>query len=222
MGKTEQLDKLMEEWKQKHINNGYKHFISDGIVCEEKWNSQTTPRVCFFLKEAYTDEEGFDLTEYVQEPKKMWKKVAIWVQAIHNAFSGKIVEYNDGILRSNEKQAIETIAIVNIKKSDGEHQSNYEDLEKFAVDDKKELKKELEIIQPDIIVCGNNYSLLKEVLGDELNDGNVWDNLFTMWNNTLVINYYHPAVQYANRVNYYALTAICNAAIQKYHLDFKH
>lgn len=122
MGKTEQLDKLMEEWKKKHKNKGYKHFISDGIVCEEKWNSQATPRVCFFLKEAYTNEEEFDLTKHLhkENPWTMWKKTAIWTQAIHNAFSGKTVEYNDGILRANEKQAIESIAVVNIKKSNGE------------------------------------------------------------------------------------------------------
>ena len=29
---------------------------------------------------------------------------------------------------------------------------------------------------------------------------------------TLVIDYYHPAVHYPNRVNYYALMAICDVA----------
>ena len=33
---------------------------------------------------------------------------------------------------------------------------------------------------------------------------------------TLVIDYYHPAVHYPNRVNYYALMAICDVARKKY------
>ena len=33
---------------------------------------------------------------------------------------------------------------------------------------------------------------------------------------TLVLDYYHPAVHYPNRVNYYALMAICDVARKKY------
>ncbi len=33
-----------------------------------------------------------------------------------------------------------------------------------------------------------------------------------LWKDTLVLDYYHPAVHYPNRVNYYALMAICDVA----------
>ena len=171
----------MDYWQEKHINNGYKRFIRDGIVCEEKWEAQHTPRVCYFLKEAYTsNENGYNLVKDLHDcehPWTMWRKVAIWTQAIHNAFGGNICEYDE---------------------------------------DKMEIKHELEIIQPDIIVCGNNLSLLKLVLGEELQDDDAWDNMLAIWKDTLVINYYHPAVHYPNRVNYYALMAICDVARKKY------
>lgn len=70
----------------------------------------------------------------------------------------------------------------------------------------------MEIIQPDIIVCGNNLSLLKLVLGEELQNDDTWDNMLALWKDTLVLDYYHPAVHYPNRVNYYALMAICDVA----------
>ena len=111
---------------------------------------------------------------------------------------------------------IDRIAVVNVKKSNGGSKSEYEDLKKYALEDRLEIKRELEIIQPDIIVCGNNLSLLKLVLGEELQNDDTWDNMLALWKGTLVLDYYHPAVHYPNRVNYYALMAICDVARKKY------
>lgn len=119
-------------------------------------------------------------------------------------------------LRSKEKEIIDRIAVVNVKKSNGGSESEYEDLKKYALEDRLEIKRELEIIQPDIIVCGNNLSLLKLVLGEELQNDDTWDNMLALWKDTLVLDYYHPAVHYPNRVNYYALMAICDVARKKY------
>lgn len=143
-------------------------------------------------------------------------KVAIWTQAIYNAFNDNICEYDDEVLRSKEKEIIDRIAVVNVKKSNGGSESEYEDLKKYALEDRLEIKRELEIIQPDIIVCGNNLSLLKLVLGEELQNDDTWDNMLALWKDTLVLDYYHPAVHYPNRVNYYALMAICDVARKKY------
>lgn len=52
MSRETDIKLLMDNWEEKHKNNGYKRFIRDGIVCEEKWEAQHTPRVCYFLKEA--------------------------------------------------------------------------------------------------------------------------------------------------------------------------
>lgn len=37
MGKQADIELLMDSWKEKHRNKGYKRFIRDGIVCEEQW-----------------------------------------------------------------------------------------------------------------------------------------------------------------------------------------
>lgn len=219
MDKITNLEDLMNIWEATHKSQGYQRFIRDGIVCQEQWVSQSTPKVCFFLKEARTSNEaGYNLTKDLKEspPWRMWKKVAIWTQAVHDAFQGK-VEYNNERLRSNEKAAINSIAVVNVKKSNGNSSSDYNDLEKYTKDDRAKLKRELELINPDVIICGNNFSLLKKfVLKGELSCDNTEDNMIAMWKNTLIIDYYHPAVQYPNRVNYYALASICRTAIEKY------
>jgi hypothetical protein len=85
MSRETDIKLLMDNWEEKHKNNGYKRFIRDGIVCEEKWEAQHTPRVCYFLKEAYTsNENGYNLVEDLHDcerPWTMWRKVAIWTQA---------------------------------------------------------------------------------------------------------------------------------------------
>ena len=108
------------------------------------------------------------------------------------------------------------IAYVRVSTIEQNPGRQYEDLKKYALEDRLEIKRELEIIQPDIIVCGNNLSLLKLVLGEELQNDDTWDNMLALWKDTLVLDYYHPAVHYPNRVNYYALMAICDVARKKY------
>ncbi len=55
-----------------------------------------------------------------------------------------------------------------------------------------------------------------QALGEELQNDDTWDNMLALWKDTLVLDYYHPAVHYPNRVNYYALMAICDVARKKY------
>ena len=157
-----------------------------------------------------------DIEEIKGVLAEIWRLQRLWTQAIYNAFNDNICEYDDEVLRSKEKEIIDRIAVVNVKKSNGGSESEYEDLKKYALEDRLEIKRELEIIQPDIIVCGNNLSLLKLVLGEELQNDDTWDNMLALWKDTLVLDYYHPAVHYPNRVNYYALMAICDVARKKY------
>lgn len=49
----EELEILLENGKKEHEEKGYRKFISDGIVNYRKWENQSTPKVCYFLKEAY-------------------------------------------------------------------------------------------------------------------------------------------------------------------------
>ena len=141
-----ELEILLENWKKQHEKKGYRKFISDGIVNYDKWKNQSTPKVCYFLKEAYdTNENGFNLTKMLKEkePWSMWKKVAMWTQAIYNSFSENISDYSD----KNFQTTIQNIAVVNIKKSNGEKISNNEDLQQFINLDKERIKKEIELIK---------------------------------------------------------------------------
>lgn len=108
--------------------------------------------------------------------------------------------------------AVRQTAVVNVKKSNGLAESEGEDLWKYVHADKDLLKKEIELINPDIILCGYTFGMLSEVLGDELEMDGTADTMYAFWKNKLIIDYYHPACHYPNRVNYYALMTICRLA----------
>ena len=58
--------------------------------------------------------------------------------------------------------------------------------------------------------------MLSEVLGDELEMDGTADTMYAFWKDKLIIDYYHPACHYPNRVNYYALMTICRLAATKW------
>lgn len=214
-----ELEKLFDEWEKKHIEVGHKRFIRDGIVDEAWWlQEQNVPKICYFLKEARTEQEaGYNLVKdlYEYEPWKLWKRVAVWTQAIQSAFTEESA-YNEEWIKKNEHTVVKQIAVVNVKKSDGMAESEEEDLQRYLLEDKEKLKRELEIIKPDIIVCGYTFGMLKKVLGDELDVQHTSDTMYGFWKDTLIIDYYHPACHYPNRVNYYALMSICRMASREW------
>lgn len=213
-----ELDELFDLWEKEHEKDNYKRFIRDGIVDEKWWKEEhSIPKICFFLKEARSTEEHYVLTDELRErkPWRVWQRVAVWTQAIQLAFSGERA-YDEERIKLNSHEAIRQIAVVNVKKSDGLKESNYEDLMSFAEKDRKLLKKELEIINPDIIVCGYTFGMLKVVLEEEIEADKTGDTMYGFWKDKLVIDYYHPACHYPNRVNYYALMSICRMAEQEW------
>ena len=218
VAKTETaLDNLFKEWEYAHKRMGYERFIRDGIVSPKDWYEQSTPKICYLLKEAYTKGEGFNLAKALhdEDPWGMWKKVAVWTEAIFQAF-GNCCEYNQESITENSYDNMYRIAVINVKKSNGRHKSDYKDIGDYALADRDFLRKEIEIINPDIIVCGYTSHCLRTILGDNWRNNNTAMTLFGEWDGKLVVDYFHPASHYPSRINYYALMSICQLALKKY------
>ena len=212
-----EMESLFQEWEAAHKQKGYERFIRDGIVSPKDWYGQPTPKICYLLKEAYSKDKGYDLAKKLKNdnPWQMWKKVAVWTEAIFQAF-GDGKEYDQKRIQANIRQNINRIAVINVKKSNGQSKSNYKELKKCAIEDSSFLRRELDIINPDIIVCGYTSHCLRAILGDDWKNNKTDMTLFGEWNGKMVIDYYHPASKYPHRVNYYALMSICRLAIEKY------
>ena len=177
------LENLFDDWAKKHaeklsaaepylmpeIEEPYGGFVRDGIVNLESWKKQKV-RICFILNEAggrfdmehYPD--GFDLAAEWNEKgsfSKFMFKLCVWTKAIQDAF-GPPVTYKKAEVSKMRDDLIRSIAVVNIKKSDGQRRSDFERLFNFAVEDAEELRRELEILNPNIIICCENMKFLRE------------------------------------------------------------
>lgn len=215
--KKGRLDNLFTEWQAKHGLLGYENFIRDGIVDYEAWEAQETPKVCYLLKEAYVKDKPFhDLSKELSCALwGIWRhKIPFWTQGVYDAqvapkaFKPKMSE--------NERRGIiDRIAVVNIKKSNGNTSSDDNDLMKYVREDEELLRRELTIIEPDVIICGYTFHLARNVLeGMEVfptGDGK--------WRNSLVIDYYHPSNWHGaagnTEIHYYALREICRSELKR-------
>ncbi len=235
--KTEQ--ELFDLWKTKPVvNRSYiekdktipvviNHsdvFVSDGIVNEMVWNNNSdSPRILFVLKEAYGGENDWSLTDELQKKtpwSSIWRRVTEWTYGILNTTAEKIAKYEPDIISMEaDNKWLNRIAVINLKKSSGRSSSKQGEIEVYAAYDRLELKKQIEIIDADIIVCGSTFSVFNSLYDNKIKtENNYCDNWYYFTDeingkNTLVIDYYHPANYYPALLNYYGLVSIYHQAL---------
>ena len=246
------LEKLFDKWAEKHAKKlstaepysmtheaPFGGFVRDGIINPDKWKIQE-PKICFVMPEAggYDDLEkypdGHDLAAEWNERgcfTKLMFKFAVWIQAIYDAMFDP-VSYAKKPILDQKDDLMRAIAVVNLKKSDGQKKPNFENVHKFVNEDATELRKELELINPDIIICMNTFKSLvrsrpeedKEkpkrkreivIYKDELTKGS---KCAYRWEDKLIMDMWHPGApaQYPmtmNNLHYYTVREFVRAGI---------
>lgn len=213
--KTEK--ELFELWKTRkneelEIDHS-KRFIEDGIVDENLWENGS--KILYFLKEAYTDgnsDDGFSLTEahrrydWTKYGTSIWFRVAEWTYGL-NVLSSMTADevvngglnvvprykyFKDGELDNNLNSEI---AFVNVKKSKGKSESDLEELKKYCEFDREFIKRQIEIINPRIIVCGGTKELFDKI----------FDNNDSFLEDKIVIEHCHPSIRVSKEDVYYGV-----------------
>ena len=217
---------MLHEWEERDKQLGRKHFIADGIVNEDIWfNQNESDRICFFLKEAYLSEEekkanyDWNLVKDSLDKgivKKMWHTVAEWTYGIHNTTATHIPQYYK-LSKETEIKEIKKIAVVNPKKSDGNPNTKWDELEDIVKNDGTFdlIKREIEIINPKVLICGNNVSLLYNYVFKDIDIDYIRSKHYYWRNEMLIIDHYHPANQFPNYMNYYTLCVLYQQAIKE-------
>ena len=222
------LDELFELWKNKEsdesINHSNDYFIADGIVNEDVWNSNTKKRILYVLKEAYgTDWGDYTLVTWLRDKhpsSKIWNRIAKWTYGLQNTNKSFIQPYKNKLSTNEHNDFLEQIAVMNLKKSKGKSQSDSEEIAFYAKHDSNEIKKEFELIDADVIVCGYTFRPLYKALfendfensGIEANE-NWFYYLEYAGKKRLFIDYYHPSNYWSDLINYYGLIGIYQQAL---------
>lgn len=221
-------DEVLRLWKEKNEHND-KVFVKDGIVDNSVWNAQDK-KILYILKEAYGETEDWDLTDRVLKKDSIlssptWRSVVEWTYGIHKTSAEEIAKYIPKEIHKIRDELIRKIAVLNLKKSDGNSHSDNLQIKQYAENDIELIKKQIELISPNIIVCGSTLSALNEALKAKghkpvYSNDSKCDNWFYYTevftgSETLVIDYYHPSIRWAALVNYYAVTSIYQQALLK-------
>ncbi|WP_108668948.1 hypothetical protein [Peribacillus acanthi] len=69
--------------------------------------------------------------------------------------------------------------------------SNYDEIRAHAITNNELWMKEIEIIKPDVIICGGTFSIVQEILGFESTKCGS-GALFGKALDTLFVDFYHP------------------------------
>lgn len=99
-------------------------------------------------------------------------------------------------------EALLSAATVNIKKSAGRPESTAEDLRSYADRDGDLIKRQVELIAPDIVICGGTWDYVKRLwpAARPAYDHQVW-----RINSIDFIDFWHPANRWPDSLLYYAL-----------------
>ncbi len=203
---------LLESWAARP-HHSKKGFVKDGIIDPARWNT-TSIKVLFLLKEAYPDEPhkatDWDLRILLKENWKkpkgvLFRRAACWAYAAKH-FSDPIQPQlpADDNAWSEAGECLLSAAIVNVKKSCGKNSSDLEDIKMHAQVDGEFLKRQIELIMPNIVICGYTWFAVQHL----------WPGAEVLYHRSyqadkkVFIDFWHPANRYPNDLNYYTLTSL--------------
>ncbi len=151
---------LMDVW-EKDAEGKINIFIRDGIVCDAEYEE---PHILFVMRDMNTGTKC-DLREELRTTGsgwKTWNNAARWISAL---LTGNEC-YPYEIDRRNEMRKI---AVLNLKKEAGGPRANKENLRTAAEQHKEFIVREIELCDPEIIICGGfgNAGILKDCVFKE-------------------------------------------------------
>ncbi len=210
ISKTEQLNSLFDEWEQK-ISEYKDKFVRDGII-DEQFYQTALPKILFIAKEPNNPE---------QKPGDFRKW---WREEIANTFSNRISEWSYGFLNSfpqydeirankiSVHKAIHSIAFMNIKKSGGCGNSDFDQMMEHLENNEDFLHQQIDIISPNIIITGTSWKKLRNRLFQKVNWVNSgYDVEIGRHKDAKVIDFYHPSARIPGSASYSLLQNIINA-----------
>jgi len=186
---------LLDSWEEKFPTDKW-HFNRDGIVSAEHWN-QADVKVLFVLKE--TNKAKQDVVKainnaLVKKSSGWWKgkvlsRVGRWAFGLAN-YSGEVPSFNDA--KAHGKDATWGIAYMNMRKTAGGASTNKKSFDSHVKEYAPYIRRQIELIKPDVVVLGGTYKPVKAHVFPELN--HVCKRIH-QHDDMVFINVHHPAAR---------------------------
>ncbi|WP_396634108.1 hypothetical protein [Maribacter sp. R86514] len=167
----------------------------DGVINESEY-TKCKIKVLYILKEV-NDWKNGDLREFVAKGARWrtWNNIARWQNGIQNYFDNGITTFKNSVNENDRKKILKTIAVLNLKKESGGPSSNMGQIWHHANEDKDLLKEQIDLYDPNIIICCGTGGIVSELqLFENIGEFKKTSNgtLFAKSEEKLVIQYLHP------------------------------
>ncbi len=186
-----------------------RYIITDGVMQPDEYFSREI-RIAWVLKEAYDKEDGtggdwsyFDLYDRIIDLVNVqsFKPIIQTSYSIQNNFIKyeNLDEYDREMI-----QIIKSVAIINTQKLPARNHSstNDRDLHQSIKKYSDLLERQLNFINPNVIIFGNTFKYYKDLLkieDSEIVKGNVW---YVSKDGKLYISAYHPSQTQTSKKDY--------------------
>ena len=188
MGKTEKLNELFEKWKKEHekeldisdknnqstipsLKVSKDSFTYDGFVFDEKDNT-----VLYMLAES-------NLEGKIKDNETFWLKSVYKIRNNNLKITKRIEQMQEYLCNKIPELSMKDISYMNINKRGGFAECNKQTLYNYYNKYKENILKEIEIINPSVIVfCAGNKA--------------IYDDLKENLNCKYIIDMYHPSYRY--------------------------
>lgn len=180
---------LLNEWRNQRPE--YQDFVFDGILNKAIFD-ESNPKIAILLKESNDDftqiaplkVEGYGPTG---NSNLFWRHINIYVFIATCAWNNRESNYMD--IKEITEKKVNSIAYINIKKNaQSKNVSDQNDILNYAKKDKIYLQRQIDLIGPQVIFCGNTKRSYDEIEKTKQISNNVY-----LGNNKIVIDYYHPS-----------------------------
>lgn len=207
---NERLNVLFDKWEAESIENGETAFCRDGLMykyghnnnyVDELWD-KSQKRILLLLKDP--KEYSGDSREWLQKEEgnrklqpSFFKKLAYALYGLSTVKDAKTVDFWN-ITHEQLVKCFNEIpfAFVESKKQAGAKMISDKELRKYINKYKEFLKEEINILNPDIVICfgGPQYHF---AITDLFKDAEVIDEHIRLHKqtNTLIIYSYHPSAR---------------------------
>lgn len=205
---NEREKELFDDWKGKYERKGQR-FIEDGIVDHEKYAASDI-RILVILKEVNDDKrEKWKLKDHLTNsaPGTTWGNVARWVKGLQGIINDEEYEWSKlERIELERNELLSCISVMNIKKTPGGGTADDKALSDAAKEDKENLRKQIELYQPDIVICGGTGWLVKDIMEiEEWSSTSRGVSYNVDKNGAIVVDYIHPNAHVRGAMLYYTL-----------------
>lgn len=200
---------LFEEWEKCNIKYLGK-FVKDGIIDIDLYQ-RSNLKILFILKEANDPtQNSWDLTDTLRNEFKgnFTNRLAEWAYGILNNFPPLNLLPDAHELH----RALKSTSILNLKKTGGTSTSKVEEIIAHVKQDKEFILREIEIINPDVIVGGvgtkEKGEIWKILFPNIMLTSSGYDIVIGKWNEMKLVDFYHPSYRGPRAMSYALLQNI--------------